>query len=79
MAASDPVVYYGNWSASNSTITFDNTSGWYGNQVDTVRVTGANTITYAPYPPVPDPVAEDDLAWLRRRVSEIEDFSRIAA
>ena len=68
------VVYYGNWN-SNSSITMDNASNW-----GPVRVTsGANTITYAPYPPVADSVAEDDLVWLKRRVSEIEEYSRLAA
>lgn len=46
---------------------------------------GANagtTVYYTPpsmLPPVPAAVAEDDLAWLRERVTEIEEFSRIAA
>ena len=40
------------------------------------------TIRFAPLsdlPPVPEDVADDDLAWLGRRVAEIEEFSRIAA
>jgi hypothetical protein len=43
---------------------------------------GANVVVYTPpsmLPPVPTDVAEDDLAWLRERVTEIEEFSRIAA
>ncbi len=40
------------------------------------------TVYYTPpsmLPPVSEEVADDDLAWLRERVTEIEEFSRIAA
>lgn len=42
----------------------------------------ANVVYYTPpsmLPPIPTDVAEDDLEWLRKRVTEIEEFSRIAA
>lgn len=73
------IVHYGNWSSA-STYTVDNTTWRYGNTSDTVYVSQPQvSVTYAPLPSVPEDEADADMRWLKRRVGEIEEFSRLAA
>jgi len=76
----DNITIYGNW-ASSSTYTVDNTSDtmWWGTDNRT-RVTSPQVnVTYAPLPPVPEDEADADMRWLKRRVREMEEYSRLAA
>lgn len=73
------ITVYGNWNSA-STYTVDNTTWRYGNTSDTIHITQSPVkVTYAPLPPIPEDEADADMRWLKKRVREIEEFSRLAA
>ena len=76
------ITIYGNWNTS-STYTVhgwsDNSSTVWGTDNRTRVTSPPANVTYAPFPPVPEDEADADMAWLKQRVNEIEEFSRLAA